>query len=239
MVHAMRMYDKIFNMKFLPPGRGLWAMGTKLTQEKQVYAALNNCAFVSTDAEDVDGFVRAFEFLMDSAMLGVGVGFDTKGKGRFRVFQPQGSATVVVEDTREAWVESLALLLKSYLMPNQKKVEFDYSKVRPAGTPLKTFGGVSGGPGPLVDLHATIQEMFAKQLEAKSSGEVVMGTRQIVDLMNLIGKCVVSGNIRRTAEIAFGEYDDEEFINLKNYEMHPERMAFGWVSNNSIFAKVG
>lgn len=57
--------------------------------------------------------------------------------------------------------------------------------------------------------------------------------------MNLIGKCVVSGNIRRTAEIAFGECDDEEFINLKNYEMHPERMAFGWVSNNSIFAKVG
>jgi ribonucleoside-triphosphate reductase len=81
--------------------------------------------------------------------------------------------------------------------------------------------------------------MFTKQLEAKSSGEVIMGTRQIVDLMNLIGKCVVSGNIRRTAEIAFGECDDEEFINLKNYEMNPERMAFGWVSNNSIFAKVG
>ena len=44
----MKMYDKIFNMKFLPPGRGLWAMGTKLTMEKELYAALNNCAFVST-----------------------------------------------------------------------------------------------------------------------------------------------------------------------------------------------
>jgi ribonucleoside-triphosphate reductase len=51
-----------------------------------VYGALNNCAFVSTGAEDVEGFVKAFEFLMDSAMLGVGVGFDTKGKGKFRVF---------------------------------------------------------------------------------------------------------------------------------------------------------
>jgi ribonucleoside-triphosphate reductase (thioredoxin) len=44
----MKMYDKIFNFKFLPPGRGLWAMGTKITEEKGLYAALNNCAFVST-----------------------------------------------------------------------------------------------------------------------------------------------------------------------------------------------
>lgn len=57
--------------------------------------------------------------------------------------------------------------------------------------------------------------------------------------MNFIGKCVIAGNIRRTAEIAFGEYDDSEFINLKNYEINPERMAYGWVSNNSIFAKIG
>jgi hypothetical protein len=44
------MYDKIFHMKFLPPGRGLWAMGSPLTEDSdsRVYAALNNCAFVST-----------------------------------------------------------------------------------------------------------------------------------------------------------------------------------------------
>ena len=57
--------------------------------------------------------------------------------------------------------------------------------------------------------------------------------------MNFIGKCVVSGNIRRTAEIAFGEHDDREFLHLKNYSNYPERMAYGWVSNNSVFAKVG
>ena len=46
---AQEMYDRIFNMKFLPPGRGLWAMGTSITEERGLYAALNNCAFVSTD----------------------------------------------------------------------------------------------------------------------------------------------------------------------------------------------
>ena len=45
---AQEMYDRIFYMKFLPPGRGLWAMGTSITEEKGLYAALNNCAFVST-----------------------------------------------------------------------------------------------------------------------------------------------------------------------------------------------
>lgn len=43
------MYDKIFNIKFLPPGRGLWAMGSAITDERNLYTALNNCAFVSTD----------------------------------------------------------------------------------------------------------------------------------------------------------------------------------------------
>ena len=66
-----------------------------------------------------------------------------------------------------------------------------------------------------------------------------MKTRHIVDVMNLIGKCVVSGNIRRTAEIAFGDFDDQEFIDLKNYEKYPDRMNYGWVSNNSIFAMLG
>ena len=46
---AQEMYDRIFHMKFLPPGRGLWAMGTTITEEKGLYAALNNCAFVSTE----------------------------------------------------------------------------------------------------------------------------------------------------------------------------------------------
>jgi ribonucleoside-triphosphate reductase len=45
---AQKMYDRIYNFKFLPPGRGLWAMGTAITETKHLYAALNNCAFVST-----------------------------------------------------------------------------------------------------------------------------------------------------------------------------------------------
>jgi adenosylcobalamin-dependent ribonucleoside-triphosphate reductase len=57
--------------------------------------------------------------------------------------------------------------------------------------------------------------------------------------MNLIGKCVVAGNVRRTAEIVFGEPDDEEYLDLKNYKVNPHREQYGWTSNNSIFAELG
>lgn len=114
------MYDKIFRMKFLPPGRGLWAMGSAITDKKKLYAALNNCAFVSTDTATIDEFVRTFTFLFDATMLGIGTGFDTKGAGKRKIFKPKEPVKkVIIEDSREGWVESLELILKSYLIPDQ------------------------------------------------------------------------------------------------------------------------
>jgi adenosylcobalamin-dependent ribonucleoside-triphosphate reductase len=57
--------------------------------------------------------------------------------------------------------------------------------------------------------------------------------------MNMIGKCVVAGNVRRTAEIVFGDPKSEEYLDLKNYEKNPEREEYGWTSNNSVFAELG
>ena len=209
-------------------------MGTKITEEKNLFAALNNCAFVSTKQDTIDKFIDTFTFLMDSTMIGVGVGFDTKGSScHYKIYRPdkRNPKTFVVEDTREGWVDSLKYQLSSYLNPNQPYLKFDYSKIRPAGIPLKTFGGTSCGYGPLKAMH----NLLEKELESRDQ----MGSREIVDIMNIIGKCVVSGNIRRVAEIAFGESQDQEFIELKNYQKNPERLEYGWVSNNSIFAELG
>ena len=234
---AQEMYDLMFNMKFLPPGRGLWAMGTAIVHKKNLSAALNNCAFVSTE-DFASNPTRPFEFLMDASMLGVGVGFDTKGRDTVRVLGPKAGEkiTYVIDDSREGWVSSVSLLLKAFFGVNgvqQPDVEFDYSVIRPEGEPLKTFGGVSSGPRPLRELHSSIREVLSPRV-----GQL-LDTRGIVDLFNLIGKCVVSGNVRRSAEIAFGEADDESFLDLKDYAKHPERMAFGWSSNNSVFARIG
>ncbi|KAK8796720.1 hypothetical protein WA538_005914 [Blastocystis sp. DL] len=233
---AQEMYDLIFNMKFLPPGRGLWVMGTPVIHKKNLSAALNNCAFVSTEDLELNP-TRPFEFLMDASMLGVGVGFDTKGRDRVMILGPKEEVEVYrIEDSREGWVNSVSKLLKAYFGVNGEKmndIEFDYSAIRPEGEPLKTFGGVSSGPRPLRELHESIRGVLNGRIGQR------MDSRAIVDLFNLIGRCVVSGNVRRSAEIAFGDPDDITFMDLKDYDKNPERAAFGWSSNNSIFARVG
>ena len=231
---AQEMYDRMFNMKFLPPGRGLWAMGTAITEEKNLYAALNNCAFVSTKTIKED-YSKPFCFLMDASMLGVGVGFDTKGAGEIvikGVNKDRNKEVFEIPDTREGWVESLKLLLESYFH-GTAPVGFDYSKIRPAGVPIKGFGGMSSGPEPLEEVHEDIE----KVLETNVGEPITITT--IVDIMNLIGKCVVAGNVRRTAEIVFGDPDNEEYLDLKNYKVNPHRDQYGWTSNNSIFAELG
>ena len=219
---AQEMYDRIFNMKFLPPGRGLWAMGTAITEEKKLYAALNNCAFVSTKTLKED-YAKPFCFLMDASMLGVGVGFDTKGAGEIiikGVNKDRKEEIFEIPDTREGWVESLKLLLESYFH-GTTVVEFDYSKVRPAGEPIKGFGGVSSGHEPLKEIHGAIRNV----LDDNSGNPITVTT--IVDIMNLIGKCVVAGNVRRTAEIVFGDPYDEEYLDLKNYKVNKHRETYG------------
>jgi adenosylcobalamin-dependent ribonucleoside-triphosphate reductase len=172
---------------------------------------------------------------MDASMLGVGVGFDTKGAGEIivkGVDENRDEQLYEIPDTREGWVESLRLLLESYFH-GQAPVKFDYSKIRLAGEPIKGFGGVSSGPEPLEEVHGDIR----KVLENNSGNPITITT--IVDIMNLIGKCVVAGNVRRTAEIVFGDPHSEEYLDLKNYKVNPHREQYGWTSNNSIFAELG
>lgn len=96
------------------------------------------------------------------------------------------------------------------------------------GAPIKGFGGISSGPEPLKALHVTIRNILDRLI-----GQSITVTA-IVDIMNLIGRCVVSGNVRRTAEIAFGDPKSDEYIDLKNYDVNPHRAEWGWTSNNSV-----
>jgi len=227
---ASEMFERIWNFKFTPPGRGLWAMGTDIIEERGLGAALNNCAFTTTLNIDKE-FSKPFEFLMDMSMLGVGVGFDVKGENKLTIKKPVGIIKYTIPDTREGWVDSLGILINAYFK-GEAYPEFDYSKIRPEGAPIKTFGGVSSGPDPLKRIHTTITDLLDKVI-----GKPISITN-ITDIMNWIGVCVVAGNVRRTAEIVFGP-NKAEYLDLKNYKINEHRQEFGWTSNNSIFADVG
>jgi len=239
---AKEAFDRLFQLKWTPPGRGLWVMGTPLVNVQRNSAALQNCAFVSTAEMNKNNPAKPFAFLMEASMLGVGVGFDDKGADKdFTIYKPTGAPlSFVIPDTREGWVESVAMLLNSYLKADQLPVNFDYSEVRPAGTPIKTFGGTAAGHEPLEKLHNHIHRIFSDRAGDK------LTRVDIADIGNLIGVCVVSGNVRRSAELLLGRLDDQDFLNLKNSEKFPERNSYdptapgwGWMSNNSVATTVG
>jgi adenosylcobalamin-dependent ribonucleoside-triphosphate reductase len=238
---AKEAYDRLFNLKWTPPGRGLWVMGTPLVNEQKNSAALQNCSFVSTGSMTKIDPAKPFAFLMEASMLGVGVGFDDKGADKdFTIYEPQQGELYVIPDTREGWVDSLTYLINAYLRPDTKAPVFSYESIRPAGAPIKTFGGTAAGHEPLEKLHNHIRKIFKGRAGEKLSRV------DIADIGNLIGVCVVSGNVRRSAELLMGRLDDQNFLNLKNAKKFPKRNSYdpkapgwGWMSNNSVEVKVG
>jgi adenosylcobalamin-dependent ribonucleoside-triphosphate reductase len=239
---AKEFFDRLFDLKWSPPGRGLSQMGTDLVNRQKNSASLQNCAFVSTLEMTKANPGKPFAFLMEASMLGVGVGFDDKGADKdFEIYAPLADVhNYLIPDTREGWQESTVALINSYLKPEQKTIEFDYSEIRLYGVPIKTFGGTASGPDPLISLHKTIAKIFTGRAGEK------LTTVDIADIGNLIGKCVVSGNVRRSAELLIGRIDDDNFLNLKNAEVFPERNSYdpetpgwGWMSNNSVMVNVG
>lgn len=219
--NAVAMFDLIFHFKFTPPGRGLWAMGTD-AMWKHGGGVLNNCGFFSTQ----NLTPKPFTLLMHFSMLGVGCGLDTLGAGTRVVQRPgQGEIPHKVADSREGWVDSVEALLGAYFYGQPMPV-FDYSGVRGKGSLLKTFGGVSAGPDPLIRLHDYIRKLCDAHIGQK------MGSVFIGDLANYIGKCTEAGNIRRAAEILLGEYGDQAFYNMKDDMAMVE--SHRYMSNNSI-----
>jgi ribonucleotide reductase alpha subunit len=209
---------RLFELKWTPPGRGLWMMGTDYMWERGAMA-LYNCTYAST--EDIDSELsKPFAYVMDTMMCGVGSGYDTLGAGKILVRKPQGDPElIVVEDTREGWVEAISCLIDSYFEEGSNPVTIDVSRVRPYGTDIKGFGGVASGPEPLIQGFNGIKEI----LEARDGQLLTSG--DIVSIMGVIGKIVVAGNVRRSALIALGSSTDSEYITIKNWDKNPVGMG--------------
>ena len=222
-------YEKLFTLKWTPPGRGLWMMGTDFVENK-TGAGLFNCAFRSTkDISTKGGYL--FQWIMDALMVGIGVGFDTLGAGKLTIIAPGSKFTTpeplsdphnqynlsndkwicTIADSREGWVESIRILLNAFYYGYELPV-FRYNQIRSEGSLIKGFGGIASGPEPLIDLHQCLTKMYSKII-----GQIIT-SENIVDTQNLIGRCVVAGNVRRSAALALGQPNDNLFIQLKNPE---------------------
>ena len=260
---AIESLEAFANFKVLPPGRGLWACGTKAPK-----LALFNCSFNSS-SRLVDGIGKYFATGMNGLMCGIGLGIDTDGADKFKLVSPYfetelsksisqmvpktstadsgylyanrevsfyetyGSEPIVhaIKDNKKGWCDSVEMLIDSYTEKTTGPIIFDYSKIRKKGVYLKKFGGTSSGPAPLFECHASIRDLLERNLR---NGCKTFSGRLIIDIINVIQKTVVSGNIRRSSGIALSE--DEMIALIKDYfsEQNNYRHGFSWASNNSF-----
>lgn len=228
---AERLFDYIFNLKGIFAGRSLWQLGTPLV-EKMSGVSLVNCWMTTISS------VEDFQFLMDHLMVGGGVGFSVERsvvykmpkikKVDFIKHERTNDADFIVPDSRQGWSALLGKVLKSYFETGES---FTYSTIliRGFGAPLKTFGGTASGPEVLIEGIADICAILDKR-----SGKDIRSV-DALDIANIIGKIVVAGSARRSAQIAIGDPDDILFLRAKNWGRGD---IPGWRanSNNSIFA---
>lgn len=220
----------MMNLKGTVAGRFLWQLGTK-TVDKLGLPSLQNCAFTVVD-DPIRPFTWAFEMLM----LGSGVGYNIQ---REHVYQlpkiksrvdienvNDNGADFIVPDSREGWTELLRRVLEASFVTGEG---FTYAThlIRPAGSPIKGFGGTASGSQDLIwgmqEINSILNKRFNKRLKPVDC----------LDVMNIIGKIVVAGNVRRSAQIALGDHDDLEYLRAKRWDLGgiPNWRA---MSNNSV-----
>lgn len=228
---AENLFDHMYNLRCTVAGRALWQLGTPLVS-KFSGTSLNNCFFTNIEK------IEDFELLFDYLMLGGGVGFSVERSKihdlpkvkdvKFIKAERTNDADFIVPDSRQGWRELLHKVLESYFVTGKS---FTYSTVliREFGAQLKTFGGTASGPGALVDGIDDICKVLNNRVGKK------LRSVDVLDICNIIGRIVVSGSSRRSAQIAIGDPDDVLFLRAKNWSSGSVP-AWRANSNNSIYA---
>ena len=211
----------VFQRNVMPSMRSVMTSGAALERDN---VAGYNCAFVPVDSP------RTFDETMYILMCGTGVGFSVEYKYINKLPAvpeklEKSDTVIVVEDSKQGWAkayrELLALLWTGHIPA------IDVSKVRPAGARLKTMGGRSSGPQPLVNLFDFTIAKF------KIAAGRNLKPIECHDIMCKIGEVVVVGGVRRSAMISLSNINDIEMAQAKAgnwWEASPQRA----LSNNSV-----
>lgn len=208
-------YYYLMSLKCSVAGRFLWQLGTE-TVNKLGTMSLQNCAFVKIDSP-----IKPFTWIFDVLMLGTGVGFNIQkeyidklpplvNKDINITRKDTKDADFIIPDSREGWVYLLENILESYFF---KGKSFTYSTIliRTAGSKINGFGGTASGPEDLVKGLTNIQLILQKRKNQK------LTSVDCLDIINIIATIVVAGNVRRSALVSLGDYDDIPYLKAKDW----------------------
>lgn len=210
----------ILNNEVYPSMRALMTAGEALERDN---TAGFNCSYLPVDD------IKSFDEAMYILMCGVGVGFSVERQYICKLPEVPdriypSESYIMVHDSKEGWAKALRQLIA--LLYSGEAAKWDVSEVRPAGARLKTFGGRSSGPGPLVDLFRFVTKIFKGATGRK------LTSLECHDIMCKIGEVVVVGGVRRSAMISLSNLSDDRMRHAKSgawWEANPQRA----LANNS------
>ncbi len=212
--------DSILRQESMPSMRLLQFAG-KAASRTNVCAY--NCSFIAPQS------FQDFAEIMYISMCGTGVGWSVESENIQALPQIKRQTgkvlpSYVIPDSKEGWADAFSLGMKTWF--DGSDIEFDYSKIRPAGARLKTMGGKSSGPEPLRSLL-----VFTRERILRKQGRHLTNL-DAHDIICKIGECVVAGGVRRSAMISLSDLDDEMIRDSKSgqfYLTEGQRM----LANNS------
>ena len=213
--------DAVVNLEVMPSMRALMTAGPALAKN---HIAGYNCAYLSVD------HWKAFDECLFILMHGTGVGFSVERQFVNKLpTVPEELVdvddTIVVQDSKEGWQSAFRKLI-TYLYDGEMP-KWDFSKVRPKGARLRTFGGRASGPEPLIDLFNFSTNLFKEAVGRK------LTSYECHRMMCKIAEVVVVGGVRRSALISLSNLTDERMRNAKSGQWWSDTPEMA-LSNNSV-----
>ena len=214
-------YKAIHGLDVMPSMRSLMTAGEALDRDN---VAGFNCSYLPIDHP------KAFDEMMYVLMCGTGVGFSVERQYVSKLPEVaeelHETATIInVADSKIGWAKAFRELV-SLLYAGQIP-QWDVTRVRPSGAPLKTFGGRASGPEPLLDLFRFTVATF------RSATGRRLSSLECHDLCCKIAQVVVVGGVRRSALIGLSNLTDDRIRRAKSGEWYIDNPQRG-LANNSV-----
>ena len=219
----LELENAVLGLEVMPSMRCLMTAGEALRRDN---VAAYNCSYVAVDNP------RAFDEILYVLMNGTGVGFSVEQKfvDKLPIIAEtffDTETTIIVADSKLGWAKALKELIQllySGLVP-----KWDVSKVRPAGAPLKTFGGRASGPEPLVSLFKFAISVFKKGAGRK------LTTLECHDIITKIAEIVVVGGVRRSALISLSDLSDDRLRHAKSGQWWVDNVQRALANNSAVY----
>ena len=217
--------QSVLGLRVMPSMRCVMTAGEALKREN---IAGYNCSYVAVDRP------QSFDEILYILMNGTGVGFSVERQHVNELPSinedfHETDTTITVADSKLGWAKALKELVGMLYIGQIPR--WDLTKIRPAGAPLKTFGGRASGPEPLESLFNFTVNIF------KNAAGRKLTSLESHDIVCKIAEVVVVGGVRRSALISLSNLSDDRMRSAKSGQWWNENPQRALANNSAAYSE--